>query len=174
MPYATALLYIQKFGLEETTQALADEQNTLTALLLADAISVSLGGAWTGTPAQADKDVANACLARMNRQLLVSSNFMDGYLRGAVTLPLAAGDANAGVLEDCCLALVRFGLADDSDNATERMEKAFEQWRSWLKDVQAGRTELVGATGEAVPSKGRVRTGQAVSGFDWGSFGRAR
>lgn len=30
MPYATATQYIQKFGLDETTQALADEQNTLT------------------------------------------------------------------------------------------------------------------------------------------------
>lgn len=174
MPYATASLFIQKFGLDETTQLLADEQNTLTSLLLTDAIAVSLGGAWTGTPAQADKDVANACLARMNRQLVVSSNFMDGYLRAAVTLPLATTDANAGVLEDCCLALVRFGLADDSDNATERMGKAFEQWRAWLKDVQAGRAQLVASTGEAVPSKGRARTGQAVSGFDWGSFGGAR
>lgn len=174
MPYATASLFIQKFGLDETTQALADEQNTLTSLLLTDAIAVSLGGAWTGAPSQADKDVANACLARMNRQLVVSSNFMDGYLRSAVTLPLAASDANAGVLEDCCLALVRYGLADDSDNATERMEKAFEQWRAWLKDVQAGRAELVGAAGEEVPSKGRIRTGQAVSGFDWGNFRGAR
>lgn len=174
MPYATASQFTQKFGLDETVQLLADEQNTLTSLLLTDAIAVSLGGAWTGSPAQADKDVAIACLARLNRQLVVSSNFMDGYLRSAVTLPLAAGDANAGVLEDCCLALVRYGLADDSDNATERMEKAFEQWRSWLKDVQAGRAELVSSTGEAVPSKGRVRTGQAASGFNWESFGASR
>ncbi|MBK1683396.1 phage protein Gp36 family protein [Rhodoferax fermentans] len=171
MPYATASQYIQKFGLDDAAQLLADEQNTLTSQLLADAVAVSLGGSWTGTPAQADKDVANAALARLNRQLVVSSNFMDGYLRSAVTLPLAVGDANAGVLEDCCLALVRYGLADDSDNATERMEKAYEQWRSWLKDVQAGRAQLVGATGEAVPSTGRVRTGQAVSMFDWRSFG---
>lgn len=174
MPYATAPLFIQKFGLEETTQALADEQNTLTSLLLTDAIAVGLGGAWTGAPSQADKDVANAALARMNRQLVVSSNFMDGYLRSAVTLPLAAGDANAGVLEDCCLTLVRFELADDADNATERMDKAAAACRAWLKDVQAGRAELVGSTGEAVPSKGRARTGQAVSGFDWGRFGGAR
>lgn len=174
MAYATASLCIQKFGLDETTQALADEQNTLTSLLLTDAITVSLGGAWTGLPAQADKDVATACLARLNRQLVVSSNFMDGYLRSAVTLPLAAGDANAGVLEDCCLALVRYGLADDADNATERMGRAFEQWRAWLKDVQAGRAELVGSAGEAVPSKGRVRTGSAASGFDWDSFGASR
>lgn len=171
MPYASATQYIQKFGLDETTQALADEQNTLTAQLLTDAIAVSLGGAWTGSPAQADKDVATACLARLDRQLVVSSNYMDGYLRSAVTLPLAAGDANAGVLEDCCLALVRYGLADDSDNMTERMEKAFEQWRAWLRDVQAGRAELVSSTGALVATKGRVRTGQAVSGFDWTRFG---
>ena len=171
MPYATASQFIQKFGLDETTQALADEQNTLTAVLLTDAIAVSLGGAWTGTPDQADKDVAIACLARMNRQLVVSSNFMDGYLRGAVTLPLAANDANAGVLEDCCLALVRFGLADDSDNATDRMESTDKAWRAWLKDVQAGRAELAGTAGAAVPSRGRARTGQAVSSFDWARFG---
>lgn len=166
MPYATPQRFIQEYGLEETTQLLADEQNLLTSQLLLDA----LAGAWTGAPSAAEQAAANAAKDRIMRKLLTVSNFMDGYLRNAVSLPLAPDDANAGVLEECCVALVRCGLADDTDNATDRMDECCKQHRSWLKDVQAGRVTLVGTTGEAVPSVRRVRSGQAVSGFDWGGF----
>ena len=171
MPYATPAQFHAKFGLTETTQLLADEANTLTELLLTDAIAVAAGGAWTGAPAQADKDTANACLARLTDQLATSASFMDGYLSGAVALPLSAGDAMAGVLRDCCLALARFGLADDADNATERMAEADARWRTWLKDVQAGRAQLVSGAGAAVAGSGRIKTGQASSAYNWAGFG---
>jgi phage gp36-like protein len=170
MAYTTATRFIQEFGLEETTQLLMDEQRVLTSVLLMDAIAVADGGGWTGTPSQAEMDGATAALARMNRKLVTVSNYMDGYLRSAVTLPLSPADANAGTLEECCLALARCGLADDCDNATERMDKVGEQWRAWLKDVQAGRVSLVGAAGEEVATRGKVRTGQAASAFNWGTF----
>lgn len=165
--YAAAHQYIAKFGLAEATQLLADEQKLLTETTLQDAIN----GAWSGTPTDAEKAVAVASLQRLNRQLQVSSNFMDGYLRSRVTLPLASGDANAGTLEDCCLALARCGLADDCDNATERMSKTCDGWRAWLKDIAAGRVQLIGLSGEAPPSSGGARSGRAKSGFDWGRFG---
>jgi phage gp36-like protein len=174
MAYATPAQFIQKFGLEECAQLLADEQNLLTTLLLSDVIGLATGGVWTGEPTDADQAAANGALARLTRQLVVSSNYMDGYLGSAVTLPVALNDANAGVLEDCCLALARFGLADDSDNSTERMSKAFEQWRVWLKDVQAGRVTLMGTTGLEVTSANRVRSGPAGSGFDWARHGAVR
>jgi phage gp36-like protein len=167
MPYATPSQYISKFGLTEAVQLLADEERLLTAPLLQDAIA----GAWTGAPSPAEQDAATAALARLVRQLAASSNFIDGYLRAAVTLPLSESDANAGTLEDCCLALARCGLADDSDNATERMSKTCETWRAWLRDIAAGRVHLAGEAGTAPPSAARYRSGQAVSAFDWARHG---
>lgn len=171
MPYATPTAYLQRFGLDEAVQLLADEEQLLTAQLLQDAIAVADGGAWTGTPSDAEKAAANAALARLTRQLAVSSNFMDGYLRAAVTLPLAPEDANAGTLEDCCLALTRAEVADDPDNATERMDAAAATWRTWLKDVARHVVALVGTDGSAPPPAGGARTGQATSAYNWGAFG---
>ena len=168
MSYATPALYIAKFGLEEAAQLLADEERLLTAALLQDAVT----GVWTGSPSAAEQAAAAAALARLSRQLDTSSSLMDGYLRAAVTLPLPAGDANASTLEDCCLALARCGLADDCDNATERIEAAAERWLKWLKDIAARRVQLVNAAGEPAPAPRGVRSGQARSGYDWGAFGR--
>lgn len=170
MPYATPTQYTAKFGLEEAVQFLADEQNLLTAQLLRDAIN----GTWTGSPSQAEKDAATESLARLLRQLTNSSNFIDGYLRAVVTLPLAPDAAAAGTLEDCCLALTRCGLADDPDNATERMDRCCDTWRTWLKDIAARRVQLVvgGDSGEVPPASGGVRAGKARSGFAWGAFGK--
>lgn len=166
MAYATPQRFIQEYGLDETTQLLADELQLLTSQLLSDV----LAGSWTGTPSAAEQAAANAAKDRITRKLATVSNFMDGYLRVAVTLPLSANDANAGTLEECCVALVREGLSDDSDNITERMEKVADRWRTWLRDVQAGRATLVTTAGEEVPGRGRVRTGQAATGFNWDAF----
>ena len=166
MAYATPQRFIQEYGLDETTQLLADEQQLLTSQLLSDA----LAGSWTGTPSAAEQAAATAAKDRITRKLATVSNFMDGYLRGAVTLPLSTSDANAGTLEECCIALAREGVSDDSDNATERMVQIADRWRAWLKDVQSGRVSLITVAGEEVASRGRVRTGQAASNFNWGSF----
>ena len=101
MPYATPAQVIAEYGLKEVTQLLADEQQLLTEQLLLDAIAVAAAGAWTGTPTQLEKDAANAALARFNRKLDTQSSFMDGFLRSAVTLPLAGNDANTGTLNEC-------------------------------------------------------------------------
>lgn len=176
MPYTTATSFIAKHGLDETTQLLADEQNLLTSQLLLDAISVDDMGYWTGEPSEAEIAAAQAALARINRQIETTSNFMDSYLRKAVSLPLAPADANAGTLEDCCLALVRCGLADDTDNATERMDKGCEMWRMWLKDVGRGLVELVATTGLPVApnTSSGARFGKADTGYDWACFGGVR
>ncbi|QDL55930.1 phage protein Gp36 family protein [Rhodoferax aquaticus] len=166
MAYATPQRFIQEYGLDETTQLLADEQQLLTSQLLSDA----LAGSWTGTPSVAEQAAANAAKDRITRKLVTVSNFMDGYLRGAVTLPLSVNDANAGTLEECCIALVREGVADDSDNVTERIVDIADRWRTWLKDIQSGKVTLVTSAGDEVPGRGRVRTGQAASAFNWGAF----
>lgn len=174
MPYATPLQVIAEYGLKEITQLLTDEQALLTEQLLLDAIAVAAGGAWTGVPSQADKDAANAALARLNRKLVTVSSTMDGYLRNAVTLPLAGDDANSGTLNECCMALTRCGLADDPDNATELMLSGCDSWRVWLKDVSRGVVQLVNPSGQTVAGKSRIRTGQAVSDFNWDAHKVAR
>ena len=171
MSYATPTQYLQRYGQAEAVQLLADEQQLLTAELLLAAIA---DAGWPVGSTAEEQAAATDALQRLERQLQATSNYMDGYLRAAVTLPLASDDANAGTLGDCCLALSRAGLADDSDNATDRMDKVAEQWRAWLKDVAARRVQLIGATGEAPAQTGGVRSGQAASGYDWGSFGVIR
>lgn len=170
MPYATPEQVIQEYGLREITQYLADEQDLLTEQLLLDA----LAGAWTGAPSLAAQAAATAALARINRKLETVSNFMDGFLRNAVTLPLSADDANIGTLNECCMALVRCGLADDPENSTERMEQCCDTWREWLKNVSRGVVQLVTPSGETLPGKSRVRSGQAASAFNWAAHGAAR
>lgn len=167
MPYATPARFIEAYGFEETLQYLADEQALLTAQLLKDA----LAGAWTGNPSQEEQDAATAALARLERKLATQSNFMDGYLRVTVTLPLPPSDANAGTLEECCLALVRCALADDTDNATDRIDECCKTWRAWLRDVAAGKAALAGEDGQAPAMPGTVRFGQAKSNYDWSRFG---
>ena len=174
MSYATPTAYLQRYGLAEAVQMLADEEQLLTAQLLTDAIAVAAGGSWTGSPTAAEIAAAQAALARLERQLAMASNFMDGYLRAVVALPLPAGNANAGTLEECCAALTRCGLADDADNATERMDKCCDTWRAWLKDVAASRVQLISDTGTTPPSSGGARTGQAASGYCWDAFGSIR
>ena len=171
-PYATVGKYLAKFGIDEAVQLLSDEESTLTRQLLLDAVAVTGGnGVWTGTPSGAEQAAALAALERLQRELEVQTNYMDGFLRAAVLLPLSADDANAGVLENCCLWLTRGGLADDADNSTERLTKACDLQRAWLRDISAKRVQLVGATGAAVVPAGTIKTGQAVSRFDWASFG---
>lgn len=170
MPYATPQQIIQSYGLKEITQLLTDEQDLLTEQLLLDAIA----GAWTGAPSQEEKDAAEAALARLVDKIATVGNFMDGYLRSAVTLPLSSDDANTGTLRECCLALARCALSDDPDNATERMDECCDKWRAWLKDVARGVVQLVNPAGETVPGKSRIRTGQAVSRYDWNAHKVAR
>lgn len=178
MTYATPSRFIQEYGLDDTVQLLSDEQRLLTGPLLLGAMAVAVGGEWTGSPTGDEQAAAVAGLARLQRKLDSAANFMDGYLRTVVALPLPADDANASTLEDCNCALTRCLLADDTDNATERMDKTCSDWRAWLKDVQAGRVTLVASgsgngvsPGDALSSSGRVRHGQASSKFDWSRFG---
>ena len=171
MAYATPARFVQEFGLREATQLLADEQNLLTAELLVAAIQEQPYP--PETPDDAQAATADA-LQRLVRKLDNVSNLMDGYLRSAITLPIASGDVNVGTLEECCLALSRAGLADDSDNWTERMEKLADRWTAWLKDVSTGKAQLVVPGAPEEGSAFRVRSGQAQSRYDWTAFERSR
>lgn len=165
--YAGPDAYIQRYGLNEAVQLLTDEQRPVTRPLLQEA----LAGVYSAARPQDDIAAMDDAYARLLRALETSSNFMDGYLRAAVTLPMALGDANAGTLAECCLALARENLADDCDNATEKITEDAKRWRLWLLDVSRRRVQLVGADGGAVPARGQVRFGRTSSAYEWGRYG---
>ncbi len=176
MPYATTARFIQEYGLDETTQLLQDTQRQVTSDLVAQAVAGTLPTVPVPPVTQAMLDATVAGMARFTRKLTNVSNYMDGYLRSVVALPLAPEDASAGTLEECCLVLTKVGLAIDCDNATDRMDKLADQWRTWLKDVQAGRVQLVRSdTGTNPPIAKRFRSGATKSNYDWAfneRFGR--
>lgn len=166
MAYATPADFVQAFGLDETCMLLMDEARLLTA----DALAAGLEALARGD-AVADATAAQA-LGRLRVRLHNTSSMMDGYLGSAVSLPIGgAGAALMGVLQECCLALARCALSDDPDNATERMDKACDNWRQWLRDVAAGKIKLVDADG-TVAAGGRTLHGQVPSAYNWGAYAR--
>jgi len=172
MAYATPTQFIQQFGVTEATQLLMDTERLLTADLLQAAVAGSLPAVGAGVT-QAMLDAATRALTHLQDKLTTQSAYMDGYLRSAVLLPLAPNDANIGTLQECCRSLTRVSLAIDADNATERMDKLGDQWRAWLRDVAAGRVQLVRSdTGNAPASTHRVRSGQGKSNIDWDAHAR--
>ena len=162
--YATSADFVQAYGLDETFQLLLDEEQKLTV----DALKIGLTA--LAPESAAPDSAAAAALERLERRLAHASSFMDGYLGHVVALPLvlASDSALIGTLQDCCLALTRCALADDPDNATERMDKTCENWRGWLKDISAGRVKLVDDAGFApAASAGRIVYGAVPSAYDF-------
>lgn len=163
MAYATPADYVQAFGIEEARLRLLDEERALTA----EAFAAGLEAIEKGEPVT--DEVAARALARLTRKLDNASNYMDGYIGNAATLPLTGiAQGMIGALQECCLALTRCAISDDTDNATERMDKRCDTWRTWLKDVAAGKVKLVDAAGD-VPAGGggKVLIGSAPSAYNW-------
>jgi hypothetical protein len=75
-------------------------------------------------------------------------------------------------LEECCIAIARDELASDADVSNELIVKRADRWRKWLEHVSNKTVQLVSSSqqGETYGS-GKVVTGQAKSGYDWGNFG---
>lgn len=174
MPYATPTRFITSVDAEEAARLVIDIGRVLTASLLQQAVAVAAGtGDWDAGATMPQRVIAMAAHDTLVRKLANTSNYMDGYLRSAnITLPLPAGDANAGTLEDCCVALTRDELAGDADVSTEAIVDRAERWRKWLRDVAAGRTKLILDGGTEVAASSSVRTGQAKTGFDWRAHGQ--
>lgn len=171
MSYATPARFITDVDAEEATRLVLDVGRVLTFSLLLQAVGVAAGtGVWAPETTAPERVVAMAAHDTLVRKLRNASNYIDGYLRSAnVTLPLPTGDANAGTLEDCCVALARDELAGDAGVSTEVIVERAERWRKWLRDVAAGRSKLILEGGEEVAASSSVRTGQAKTGFNWGA-----
>lgn len=169
MPYTTPARFCTDVGYHETRVLLVDDGQVLTIELLQQVVAVVAGtGDWAPETTAPQKVVAMAAHDTLVRKLTNTSHYMDGYLRtGGVTLPLPEGDANAGTLEDCCTAIARDELADDSGVSSEDIVNRAARWRTWLRDIAAKRATLTQPDGGDVPSSSSIRTGQAKTGFNW-------
>lgn len=176
MAYTTPTRYCEEVGFDEARGQLLDDGRVLTVDLLHQVLAVVAGAAWAPTATLPERVAAMAAHDRLVRKLGTVSNYMDGYLRGAVALPLPMGDAALGTLDECCVALARDELASDSDMSTELIVKRADRWRKWLVDISNKTVQLVSATTDTGTTfgSGKVLTGQAKSGFDWQSFGAVR
>lgn len=175
MPYTTASRYCQEVGYDEASVHLVEEDALLTSQLLREVVNVvSTGAAWSGTTTAEQRAVALAAHDRLVRKIGTVGAFMDGYLRVATTLPIAADDPNVGTLEECCQALVRDELASSPDVSNDLIVKVAERWRKWLVNVSNKVVSLApapGTDGMASSGFGKIVHGQAKSGFDWSKFG---
>jgi phage gp36-like protein len=170
--YATPARYCAEFGLEEVRVQLLDEGRVLTADLLRQVLDVVAGGTWPTTTTTPERVVAMAAHDSLQRKLGNVSTFIDGYLRSAVTLPVSAGDPALSILEECCLAIARDELANDSDISTELIVKRADRWRKWLIDVSNKVVQLAPGASTAAPvGSGKVVSGRSKSRFKWGAFG---
>ncbi len=174
MAYATPARYCEEVGLDEARNQLMDDGRVLTAELLRQVLAVVAGGAWPAETTTPERVVAMAAHDRLVRKLGTVSNYIDGYLRSAVVLPLPTGDASLGTLEEACIAIARDELASDSDVSTDLIVKRADRWRKWLQDVANKTVALVSSSGESpeTAGSGKVVFGQSKSQFDWGRFGR--
>jgi phage gp36-like protein len=165
MAYTTPTRYCEEFGYDEVRSQLLDEGRVLNVAMLHAVLAVVAGAAWPVEITTPERVVAMAAHDRLVRKLTNVSNFMDGYLRAAVALPLPPGDAALGTAEECC-------LASDSDMSTDLIVERGKRWRKWLVDISNKTVQLVSSTGAPVASGGgKVLTGQAKSSFDWQRFG---
>lgn len=173
MAYTTPTRYCEEAGFDEARGQLLDEGRVLTVELLKQVLAVVAGGAWPDATTLPERVVAMAAHDTLLRKLNNVSNYMDGYLRAVVDLPLAPGDSALGTLEDCCVALARDELSSDSDISTDLVVKRADRWRKWLVDISNKTVALVSTTADTGASfgSGKVLTGQAKSGFDWSKFG---
>lgn len=173
MAYTTPERYCEEAGFDEVRGQLLDDGRVLTVDLLKQALIVAAGGVWPDATTLPERLVAMAAHDTLLRKLTNVSNFMDGYLRAVVDLPLTPGDTALGTLEDCCVALARDEMSSDSDISTELVVTRAARWRKWLVDISNKTVALVSTSADSSTSfgSGKVLTGQAKSGFDWSKFG---
>lgn len=164
MSYATTPQYLARFGADEAAQLLGADPEPLLAAAAGQPMPSGT------TPEQ--EAAAAAALARLLRALGIAANLMDGYLRAVATLPIAADDANAGTLEECCCHLTRYSISSAPGTMTESKKDENTRWLAWLRDVSARRVQLISTgTQQQAPGAGSVRTGRAKSGYDWTAHG---
>lgn len=170
--YASAAQYINEFGIDEATQLLADEH----ALLDVELLQARLAGN-TASHSAEQTAVLDAALYELENKLRQQSNYIDGFIRKKVHLPLAQTDVDKTSLASCCMYLTRMDLMDDADNATDEVSRRVARWDKWLRDIASGTVLLFDAAsgvsmadGVATATQKQHHFGVSKSSFDWGGF----
>lgn len=167
--YASAAAYVRRFGCDEAAQLLSDASISVSpANLLASVTTSTMPPGITADEAAA----TDAAVQRLERALGITTNLMDGYLRAVVSLPIAADDANAGALEECCCHLTRYSLSSAPGTMSDAKRDENTRWLGWLRDISARRVQLISTqTQDPAAGPAAVRTGRARSGYDWTAHG---
>ena len=135
MSYATLEQLIERFGLEEMTQLLADEHDLLTEELLQAALNDS-----ASSYSSQEQEAATQAIDRADAIISQQSDVMDTKLGARYLLPLMNPD-NGSIVE-CCLALSRAALSDDSTNISKLILSERADAKKWLKDIAENKAHL--------------------------------
>ncbi len=106
--------------------------------------------------------------SKIARALGDTASTIDTYLRKRYTLPLSEVP---DVLRNAACDMARYSLYRDA--APKEVKDRYDSAMRLLNDLATGKAVLPGAPGDAAqaPVPGRaVRSGQANSGFDWGTY----
>ncbi|MBF0371235.1 MAG: DUF1320 family protein [Magnetococcales bacterium] len=165
MPYATPSDLIAWYGAVEMAQrGASDHLDVVDADLLLATVEGGDRSGWT----QERQDAADEALGRMDAALLMATREMGVYLSGRYTLPIDAAVVADSALPRICGDLARWFLYDDG--APPHIGDRYDRANKVLRDIQAGRADLGGASapsgsGAGMPVVG-VGSGSAFSGMD--------
>lgn len=135
MAYATLEQMIERFGLEEMSQLLVDEQDLLTGELLQAALNDSVS-----SYSDQEQSAATYAINRADTIVDQQSDVMNTKLGTRYLLPLNRPD-NGSIIE-CCLALSRAALSDDSSNISKLIMAERDNARKWLRDISESKAHL--------------------------------
>lgn len=167
MQYATLANLASQYGFREISQLLSDESDLLSEAMLIDAVA---GNDLTAYTAAEQSAIADA-LSRANDALTRQSIFMDSKIGVRYQLPLTTVAIAAAPLEECCLALTRAYLSDDSDNTSQMIEGARTRWIKWLTDLAKDRSFIPNADKVTVGgSENAYLTKQPTGGLDLANY----
>lgn len=139
--YATLTQLCTQYGYREVSQLLSDEDAPLTEQMLRDALANADVTSYTPD----EQAVIAVGMNRGNDALIRQSNFMDSKIATRYQLPLSDSAVAAAPLEECCLALTRAYLCDDSDNSSPIIEGGRTRWIKWLTGLARDETVIPGA-----------------------------
>lgn len=163
MPYATLEQLCKQYGYREISQLLCDEGDLLTQDMLLEAVA---GDDLSQYTAEEQEAIASA-INRANDAITRQSILMDSKIGVRYQLPLLPSAIAAAPLEECCLALSRAYLSDDSDNQAEVIEVGRTRWTKWLNDLSKDLSVIPNAIKITVGgSENRALSAKPTSGLN--------
>lgn len=141
MGYVTPSQLVTQFGPKELAVIARPDDAASKVRITGELLRLTVDGGDRSAFSQAERDKADAILARMADAISRASQLMDSYIQLRHTIPLSATMIAANPLSSICGAIVRFFLSDDF--ATDETRTRHEMAIRWLKDLAKGDAILV-------------------------------